>query len=104
VKADRLAIVRSLVNAVAFYAFFRPNASTITVTIPVSSAQTARMKGISPTAVANGMRASLARARIWLTRVKTRGRLRELDIRELEDIGLAEGQRQLECAKWFWQV
>jgi uncharacterized protein YjiS (DUF1127 family) len=56
-----------------------------------------------PTAIATGVRARLARARIWLTRVKTRGRLQELDARELLDIGLTEPQRRRECAKRFWQ-
>jgi len=62
------------------------------------------MKGTWQTAVANGIRANLAKARIWLVRAKTRGRLHELDTRELEDIGLTEGQRGRECAKWFWQA
>jgi len=86
------------------YAFFRPDASVTTVTTPAFSAQTAGMKGIWQTEVANGIRVNLAKARIWRTRVKTRGRLRELNIRELDDVGLAEGQRQRECAKWFWQA
>ena len=62
------------------------------------------MKGAWQTAVANGIRANLAKARIWLKRAKTRGRLHELGTRELEDIGLTEGQRGCECAKWFWQA
>jgi len=88
-----------LVRAATFYAFFRPDASVTTVTIPVFSVQTAGMKGTWQTAVANGIRANLAKARIWLVRAKTRGRLHELDTRELEDIG-----RGRECAKWFWQA
>jgi uncharacterized protein YjiS (DUF1127 family) len=56
------------------------------------------------TILANGIRASLARARIWFRRLKTRRGLHELDARELDDIGLTERQRQRECAKWFWQA
>jgi uncharacterized protein YjiS (DUF1127 family) len=86
------------------YAFFRPDASVTTVTIHVFSAQTAGMKGKRQTAAANRIRVNLAGAQIWLMRAKTRGRLHELDTRELEDIGLTEGQRGCECAKWFWQA
>jgi uncharacterized protein YjiS (DUF1127 family) len=51
-----------------------------------------------------GIRANRAKALIWLRRRKTRRRLRDLDGRELDDIGLTERQRQCECAKWFWQA
>lgn len=40
---------------------------------------------------------------IWLRRSRTRGQLRDLDARELLDIGRSESQRQRECARWFWQ-
>ena len=62
------------------------------------------MRGMWRTILPNGVRASLARARIWFRRSKTRRRLRELDARALDDIGLTERQRQCECAKWFWQA
>jgi uncharacterized protein YjiS (DUF1127 family) len=62
------------------------------------------MQGMWRTILPNGIRASLARARIWFRRLKTRRRLHELDARELDDIGLTERQRQRECAKWFWQA
>ena len=40
-----------------------------------------------------------------LARVQAlRRRLRELDTRELDDIGVSERQRQRECAKWLWQA
>jgi uncharacterized protein YjiS (DUF1127 family) len=45
----------------------------------------------------------MPRVRIWITRVKTRQRLRELDLRQLADVGLSEAERQRECMKWFWQ-
>jgi uncharacterized protein YjiS (DUF1127 family) len=41
---------------------------------------------------------------LWLRRIVTRSRLRELDARLLEDIGCSEEERQRECAKWFWQA
>jgi uncharacterized protein YjiS (DUF1127 family) len=49
------------------------------------------------------MRAFLRIMRIWRRRRATRRRLRELDARELVDIGRCEGERRLECGKWFWQ-
>lgn len=39
----------------------------------------------------------------WLQRMQTRERLRELDTRQLGDVGLSLAARQRECAKWFWQ-
>jgi uncharacterized protein YjiS (DUF1127 family) len=48
-------------------------------------------------------RTSLATVRAWLTRLKTRRRLRELDAAALADVGITEDERQRECAKWFWQ-
>jgi uncharacterized protein YjiS (DUF1127 family) len=62
------------------------------------------MQGMRPAIIANGIRASSAKARIWFRRSKTRRRLRELDTRELDDIGVSERQRQRECAKWLWQA
>jgi uncharacterized protein YjiS (DUF1127 family) len=41
---------------------------------------------------------------IWCRRAKTRRGLRQLDARELCDIGLSESERQRECDKWFWQA
>ncbi len=40
---------------------------------------------------------------VWLRRINTRRRLGELDARALADIGLTEGERRREFAKWFWQ-
>jgi uncharacterized protein YjiS (DUF1127 family) len=37
-------------------------------------------------------------------RIQTRRRLRELDARQLDDIGLTELQRRRECMKRFWQA
>ena len=45
-----------------------------------------------------------ATAGLWLRRIATRRRLRELDTRGLEDIGCAERERRRECAKRFWQA
>ena len=45
------------------------------------------MQGMWGTILHNGVRAGLARARIWFRRFKTRRRLHELDARELDDIG-----------------
>jgi uncharacterized protein YjiS (DUF1127 family) len=100
---DRLAIGQILVRAIAFYALRHLDASVITVTFPVASVQTGEMHGVWRTIVANGVRANLARARIWFRRIKTRRRLHELDARELDDIGVTKGERQRECANWFWQ-
>ena len=43
-------------------------------------------------------------AALWVRRIATRSRLRELDARELEDIGCTARERKEECAKWFWQA
>jgi uncharacterized protein YjiS (DUF1127 family) len=40
---------------------------------------------------------------IWLRRGRTRRQLRDLDARELLDIGVSESQRDRECARWLWQ-
>lgn len=40
---------------------------------------------------------------LWLRRMSTRRALRELDRRQLADIGRTEAERRVECAKWFWQ-
>jgi uncharacterized protein YjiS (DUF1127 family) len=45
-----------------------------------------------------------ATAVLWLQRMSTRHHLRELDARQLEDIGCTEQERWRECAKWFWQA
>ena len=50
------------------------------------------------------MPAVRARAGLWLQRIATRRRLRELDARELEDIGCTERERRCEGAKRFWQA
>jgi uncharacterized protein YjiS (DUF1127 family) len=42
--------------------------------------------------------------RLWLRRITTRGDLRDLDARQLADIGCSERERWRECAKWFWQA
>ena len=47
--------------------------------------------------------AGWAEVAVWLRRASTRRRLGELDARALADIGLTEGARRRECAKWFWQ-
>ena len=41
--------------------------------------------------------------RTWSRRSATRRRLRDLDARDLDDIGVTECQRRRECARWFWQ-
>ncbi len=38
------------------------------------------------------------------TVIATRNHLRDLDARQLEDVGCTEREREDECAKWFWQV
>jgi uncharacterized protein YjiS (DUF1127 family) len=48
-------------------------------------------------------RTSLATVRAWLTRLKTRRWLLELDAAALDDVGITERERQSECAKWFWE-
>lgn len=45
-----------------------------------------------------------AAAMLWLRRIATRNHLRDLDARQLEDVGCTEREREDECAKWFWQV
>ena len=45
----------------------------------------------------------IATSAIWLRRVRTRRQLRELEKHRLADVGLAETQQRVECAKWFWQ-
>ncbi|MGH6814549.1 MAG: DUF1127 domain-containing protein [Hyphomicrobiaceae bacterium] len=50
------------------------------------------------------LRTSLTKARVWLRRARTRRRLKELDARELADIGLTENERCRECGKSFWQA
>ena len=40
---------------------------------------------------------------LWLRRIATRSHLRDLDARQLVDIGCTEREREEECAKWFWQ-
>ena len=42
--------------------------------------------------------------RLWLRRVRTRRQLRRLDVRQLADVGLDEGQRRDEGVKWFWEA
>jgi uncharacterized protein YjiS (DUF1127 family) len=44
-----------------------------------------------------------ATMKVWLRRARTRRHLRDLDGRQLSDVGLGEQTRQRECAKWFWQ-
>ena len=62
------------------------------------------MRGNWRIILANGLGVNLVRARIWFRRIKTRQRLRELELRELDDAGLTECERRHECAKWFWQA
>jgi uncharacterized protein YjiS (DUF1127 family) len=45
----------------------------------------------------------LAALIIWHHRHRTRRQLRELDSRQLEDVGIDPTARQAEIAKWFWQ-
>jgi uncharacterized protein YjiS (DUF1127 family) len=45
-----------------------------------------------------------ATAMLWPRRIGTRRQLRELDARQLADIGRTEREREDECAKWFWQA
>jgi uncharacterized protein YjiS (DUF1127 family) len=40
---------------------------------------------------------------IWHHRHRTRRQLRELDSRQLEDVGIDPSARRCEVAKWFWQ-
>jgi uncharacterized protein YjiS (DUF1127 family) len=40
---------------------------------------------------------------IWHHRHRTRLQLRELDSRQLEDVGIEPSARRAEIAKWFWQ-
>ena len=40
---------------------------------------------------------------IWHHRHSTRRQLRELDRRQLEDVGIDPSARRAEIAKWFWQ-
>jgi uncharacterized protein YjiS (DUF1127 family) len=40
---------------------------------------------------------------IWHHRHCTRRQLRELDSRQLEDVGIDPSARRTEIAKWFWQ-
>ncbi|MBI3451807.1 MAG: DUF1127 domain-containing protein [Rhodospirillales bacterium] len=49
------------------------------------------------------IRAAYAKAAIWLRRLRTRRRLRELEPRLMADVGITEAERRRECAKWFWQ-
>jgi uncharacterized protein YjiS (DUF1127 family) len=44
-----------------------------------------------------------AAMKIWLKRARTRRHLRDLDARQLRDVGLGAQARERECAKWFWQ-
>ena len=44
-----------------------------------------------------------ATAMLWLRHIATRNHLRDLDTRQLVDIGCTEREREEECAKWFWQ-
>lgn len=44
-----------------------------------------------------------AAMKIWLRRAGTRRHLRDLDTRQLRDVGLGAQARERECAKWFWQ-
>lgn len=39
----------------------------------------------------------------WLMRARTRRHLLRLDPRLLADIGVAQAERNRECAKWCWQ-
>jgi uncharacterized protein YjiS (DUF1127 family) len=54
--------------------------------------------------LAKAIRASTAIALIWLMRIRTRQRLRELDTRQLDDVGLTELRRRRECMKRFWRA
>lgn len=57
----------------------------------------------APSPLAEACRAAATRPLLWLHRVRSRRRLRDLDARALEDIGLSEDQRRIACARWFWQ-
>jgi uncharacterized protein YjiS (DUF1127 family) len=76
----------------------------MTEALAATGVQSTGMKAVWRTIPAKGNRARPAAARVWFRRSKTRGRLRELDARELDDIGLTECQRRRECTKWFWQI
>jgi uncharacterized protein YjiS (DUF1127 family) len=45
-----------------------------------------------------------SRVATWVRRSRTRKALRDLDARQLADIGVSEPERAAECGKWFWQV
>jgi len=62
------------------------------------------MYGLTQSTVITHRRTGLAILRTWHRRLKTRHRLRQLDARLLDDVGLSEAERQQECAKWFWQA
>jgi uncharacterized protein YjiS (DUF1127 family) len=98
-----LAIADILALLIALYGLRPLNASAAIVTFPVMTRQSATMQPWCALVV-NRIRASLATAPIWFRRSETRRRLRQLDGRELADIGQTEAERQRECAKWFWQA
>ncbi len=49
------------------------------------------------------MTALLRTAQLWVSRVKQRSRLADLDDRLLLDIGITRAQAEEEARKWFWQ-
>ncbi|MBS0520044.1 MAG: DUF1127 domain-containing protein [Proteobacteria bacterium] len=49
------------------------------------------------------LRFVLPTLRTWRDRYRSRRRLRQLDDRELADVGLSRAQQRQECCKRFWQ-
>src|ERR1700756_5507800 len=89
-------LLRSVLEPSASYPNRGPDASVVTVTLSAPSVEACGMQEI--------WRASRAKARIWLRRIKTRRQQHALDVRRLEDIGLTERECRREGAKWFWRV
>jgi uncharacterized protein YjiS (DUF1127 family) len=58
---------------------------------------------VSETGIPDRLGVIGARLLLWHQRHRTRQQLNRLNEQGLLDIGVSTADRQVECAKWFWQ-